>query len=212
MKTIPSNSVPYGLIEESIIDFINDHAIFQPATEQLRQRVQDEIDSIFRRVEDRGETVVDNNGDVVSGVRFYFSGGSQCSLEVQYRDGQPSGLVDVEIDATEQDVIELTKTDKSILLYAESCMVDYGGLLEGQRMNGEDIESLNKLRDAGILDYGRIPGRLMGKLPTERNVSYWVTLTDAGWLMSAQLRRERFRVTTARKAVDDALAAREAGE
>jgi len=105
---------------------------------------------------------------------------------------------------------DLTKTERSILAYAETCLVDYGGLLEGKRMNQDDIDALKKFQDAGILTFGRIPfhtvetlGR-MGRHPT-----HWITFTDAAWELAHAIRRLRAQADSAsRKKVDAALAER----
>lgn len=83
----------------------------------------------------------------------------------------------------------LTKTERSILLYAETCVVDYAGLLEGERMNGDDIEALKKFAAAGILKFGRIPARLLGSM-ISRKCTYWIEFTDAAWALAHTLRRQ----------------------
>jgi len=84
----------------------------------------------------------------------------------------------------------LTKVQRSILLYAETCMVDYGGLLEGKRMNADDIEALEDMQDAGLLRFGRVPGRLLGSF-IGRDVTHWVEFTDAAWALAFAVRRFR---------------------
>ena len=46
---------------------------------------------------------------------------------------------------------ELTRSERSILLYAETTLVDYGGLMEAQRMNANDYRCLTRLEEAGVL-------------------------------------------------------------
>lgn len=83
----------------------------------------------------------------------------------------------------------ITRDQRSILLYAEACAVDYGGLLEGIRMNKDDHAALAELAAAGILTHGRIPGKMLGTF--QRNVTNWCDLTEAGWALAHQLRRAR---------------------
>lgn len=83
----------------------------------------------------------------------------------------------------------ITRAQRSALLYAESCAVDDGGLLEGIRLNKDDHAALDELQQAGILTWGRTPGRLLGKFT--RNVTHWCDLTEAGWTLASQLRRAR---------------------
>lgn len=89
---------------------------------------------------------------------------------------------------------DLTRTERSILLYAETTMVDYGGLLEGTRMNTADHAALDRLQAAGILTWGRVPSRLLG-LFIGRSVTHWVEFTDAGWTLAQQTRRYQCEIT-----------------
>lgn len=89
---------------------------------------------------------------------------------------------------------DLTRTERSILLYAETTMVDYGGLLEGPRMNADDHAALDRLQAAGMLTWGRVPGRLLGHF-IGRNITHWVEFTDAGWTLAQQTRRYRCEIT-----------------
>lgn len=83
----------------------------------------------------------------------------------------------------------LTKIERSILLYAETCVVDYAGLLEGKRMNSDDIEALKKFEAAGILKFGRIPARVLGSM-ISRECTHWVEFTEAAWVLAHVLRRQ----------------------
>jgi len=105
----------------------------------------------------------------------------------------------------------ITRDQRSILLYVETCAVDHGGLLEGIRMNADDHTAMAQLQHAGILKHGRVPGRLLGTF--QRNVTHWCDLTDAGWELAHQLRRACARkVSAARDKVDAYLAERAGNE
>lgn len=106
----------------------------------------------------------------------------------------------------------MTKVERSILLYAETCCVDYGGLLEGQRMNADDMAALKKFEEAGILEYGRIPFKLLGPLGSYgRKPTHWITFTDAAWEVAHALRRRcSHKASVSRQKVDEALADRAA--
>ena len=108
------------------------------------------------------------------------------------------------------DIATLTKVERSIILYAESCSVEYGGLLEGMRMNDLDIAALRKFEDAGLLSFGRVPVALLEPLSRfGRKPTHWVTFTDEAWQLAHALRRERAaRGSASRKQVDELLAAR----
>lgn len=101
----------------------------------------------------------------------------------------------------------MTKDERSMLVYAETCVVDYSGLLEGQRMNRADMEALKKFKAAGLLDYGRIPAALLDR---SYGKTHWVTFNESAWTLAHQLRRVRAQqISTTRKAVDAALAERQ---
>ncbi len=105
---------------------------------------------------------------------------------------------------------ELTRAERSILLYAETCVVDGSGLMAGARMNEEDIAALKKFREAGVLDFGRIPFHTVNELrqPSVK-LTHWVTFRDAAWELAHALRRERAKqIGPNRRMVDEALAAK----
>jgi hypothetical protein len=104
--------------------------------------------------------------------------------------------------------LNLSKDDKSVLLYAETCVVDRDGLLEGGRMNADDIDALNAYRLEGIIKFGRIPVKLIGKYPFPGyRPTHWVTFTDRAWQIAGALRRERAESEPGpfRQKVNDAL-------
>ena len=86
------------------------------------------------------------------------------------------------------DINTLTRDERGILLYAETCLVDGSGLLTGERMNKADLDALAKFKAAGILDFGRIPARLLSSM---KPLTHWVTFTDAAWELAHALRRQR---------------------
>lgn len=106
------------------------------------------------------------------------------------------------------DIEALSKTERSIILYAETVCVDFGGLLEAEKMNGDDLEALRKFQQAGILAFGRIPSRALSEVRTSsRRPTYWITFTDAAWELAHSLRRKRAeRIGISRAKVNEALA------
>lgn len=88
----------------------------------------------------------------------------------------------------------LTRTERSILLYAETTLVDHGGLMEGVRMNADDHAALDSMQERGLLTWGRVPGRTLGTY-IARNITHWVEFTDAGWASAHQARRDQCQVT-----------------
>ncbi|MCM2546162.1 hypothetical protein [Burkholderia glumae] len=110
------------------------------------------------------------------------------------------------------DIETLTKDERSMMLYAESCCVDYSGLLEACRMNNEDMAALRRFQEAGLLTFGRVPAKLLGQLASYgRKPTHWVTLSESGWNFAWTLRLRRSKqVSPSRKAVDEVLAERAA--
>ncbi len=70
----------------------------------------------------------------------------------------------------------LTKAERSLLLYAETCAVDRKGQLDARRMNDVDIAALQKFN--GVLLYFIANGS-------------GVVLRDEGWAVVGLLRRRR---------------------
>lgn len=87
----------------------------------------------------------------------------------------------------------LTKDERSALVYAESCAVDFGGLLEAKRMNEADGRAFSKFVGDDILKYGRIPSKFIDdvKRKTGRNATHYAQLTPRGWVVAGLLRQRR---------------------
>lgn len=83
-----------------------------------------------------------------------------------------------------------SKKLRSAFLYAETTLVDYGGLMEGNRLNEDDHEAFKELEAMGLLTHGRTPAVLIG-IFIGRSITHWVDFTDIGWQISALVRREQ---------------------
>lgn len=84
---------------------------------------------------------------------------------------------------------KMTHDQKSCLLYLETCAVDHGGLVEGQRMNREDHDAAKVFQAAGLVELHRIPSFLLDH--TGRPYTHWCRLTDAGFTLAHTLRQQR---------------------
>jgi len=51
---------------------------------------------------------------------------------------------------------DMSKDERSLLLYLETCIVDYGGQIESRRMNEIDFKNMTKFKVIGLIDYGRL--------------------------------------------------------
>jgi hypothetical protein len=80
----------------------------------------------------------------------------------------------------------MNKTERSLLLYVETCAVDYGGRMNAERINTEDREILDRWKKAGFINYGRIIAADINS-----NGSLWVQLSDNAWELAHEERRAR---------------------
>lgn len=71
----------------------------------------------------------------------------------------------------------MTKAQRSLLVYAETRLVDYGGNLDCRHLNAEDRQQLEDWDDEGLLFF-----TLAG---------YQVRFSDRAWKLAHQYRRER---------------------
>ncbi|MFA5759751.1 MAG: hypothetical protein WC942_10405 [Clostridia bacterium] len=90
---------------------------------------------------------------------------------------------------------ELTKEEKSLLLYAESCSVDNSGFIDNRRVNGEDILLLKKWNNENFVSCKRV---CMAVLNSRRKStgeacyeSIFIKLSEEAWITAHQLRKER---------------------
>ena len=88
---------------------------------------------------------------------------------------------------TMEKMIQLpTKTEKSMLLFAECCVVDNGGIYQSERTNADDREVMDRWKAEGFIDHGRVSSEF---LTATRRV--WITLSPEAMALAQELRRER---------------------
>lgn len=90
--------------------------------------------------------------------------------------------------------MELNKTEKSLLLYFETCLVDQYGRVEGRRINAEEIAIAKKWTKEKFVWFGRLRMSAIQKLrefPSKKVYTHWVRLSKESWEMAHKLRRER---------------------
>ena len=80
----------------------------------------------------------------------------------------------------------MTKDEKSLLLYLETCAVDFGGLVDPRHMNAEDFEATRAWNESGYLQFGRV---FFKEIKGDRG--YWVVFGETAWKDVAKFRRER---------------------
>ena len=83
---------------------------------------------------------------------------------------------------------DLTREERSLLLYLESRSVDNRSLVDVRRMNKEDMTVAKKWNDTGFVNFGRIA---FESLERTGNSSYWCKLSDDAWKLAHEERRAR---------------------
>ena len=101
----------------------------------------------------------------------------------------------------------MTKTERSLLLYMESRAVDHGGLVHTQHINEEDVEIAKRWSETGFIKFGRLASEC---LPMPSGSTHWCELSDEAWSLAHNERRDRYnRINSKRKwfTTDDKRAA-----
>jgi len=81
---------------------------------------------------------------------------------------------------------EMSRDEISLILFLESCAVDYSGRVHGARMNTDDLALARKWHDEGFIEFGRIA---MKSINTDGNL--WCHLSDAAMALAAEARKAR---------------------
>jgi hypothetical protein len=81
---------------------------------------------------------------------------------------------------------ELTKDQKSLLLFLETRQVDYGGRVNATHMNNEDMKIAEKWNEEGFVLFGRIVIRNHNS-----DGAHWCKLSNEAFEMAHKLRIER---------------------
>lgn len=81
---------------------------------------------------------------------------------------------------------QLTKDERSLLLYFETCAVDNSGRVEMIRLNDTDREIAKRWHASGFVRFGRIRAAFV----TPRS-SHYTHLSEEAWALVHTLRKER---------------------
>lgn len=81
----------------------------------------------------------------------------------------------------------MSKEERSLLLYLETCMVDNRGRIDQKKLNNDDRHILEIWDDAGFIKFGKIH---LDKY-MESMGSYWIELSDKAWKLAHQERIAR---------------------
>lgn len=85
------------------------------------------------------------------------------------------------------DIKDMDKNERSLLLFFETCVVDFTGRVDARRMNQIDEEIAQRWNKEGFLEYGRIAFK-----DHNSQGSKWVEFTEETWTLAHQERRARF--------------------
>jgi len=81
---------------------------------------------------------------------------------------------------------KMSRNERSLLLYFETCAVDLGGRVDMRRLNEDDIQIAKCWAENGFVGFGRIVIKDHNGQGTN-----WVELTDDAWSLAHQERRAR---------------------
>ena len=85
---------------------------------------------------------------------------------------------------------DLTKEERSLLLYFESCAVDYAGKVDARRMNKDDIEIAQRWSNDRFLLFGRMAFDHIN-FESSPHMAYYCLLSPEAWDLAHQERRAR---------------------
>jgi hypothetical protein len=85
---------------------------------------------------------------------------------------------------------EMSKDERSLLLFFESACTERGGTFNPQHMNDNDRNIADKWKEEGFIDHGRICSDYIRKNPGFKNI-LWVLLGDEAWDLAHQERKAR---------------------
>ena len=81
----------------------------------------------------------------------------------------------------------LNKDEQSLLIFFESCMVDYGGLIDSRRMNQEDFKIAQEWDAESHIEFGQVAFH-----DIKGNNTHYVILGPGFAEKAQELRMERF--------------------
>jgi hypothetical protein len=84
---------------------------------------------------------------------------------------------------------EMSKDERSLLLFFESAAVDYGGKLNTAHMNKDDFKLAEKWTKDGFVKFERIASKFLAG--TDK--THAVSLSDIAWNIAHEERKERYK-------------------
>lgn len=87
----------------------------------------------------------------------------------------------------EKKLSEMTKDERSLILFFESASVDYGGRLNTAHMNADDMKIAKDWTSEGFVTFSRIASKFLCSDKTHS-----VVLSEDAWRIAHEERKERF--------------------
>lgn len=81
---------------------------------------------------------------------------------------------------------DMTRDERSLLLYIETCAVDQGGRVDPRKINDVDRKILKRWEKECLIAYGRIVAK-----DCSPSATHWVRLSGEAWLLAYEERRAR---------------------
>ncbi|MBA7621882.1 hypothetical protein ES703_29252 [subsurface metagenome] len=99
----------------------------------------------------------------------------------------------------------MTSDERNLLLYFETCAVDYGGKVDNRRMNKEDMYIAEEWNKEGFVKFGRIKFRSIistSPLKRFRKNTHWCELSDEAWDIAHEERKARCARIMSKQTID----------
>ena len=84
----------------------------------------------------------------------------------------------------------MSRDERSLLLYLESCAVEYGGKVQSVRMNPIDFDIIKEWEELGFIHFGRIAFNDI-ETRTLFPHTHWVILSEEAWKLAHEERKEK---------------------
>ena len=81
---------------------------------------------------------------------------------------------------------EMSKDERSLLLFLETCAVDHAGRVNADHTNAEDFEIAERWNKEGFIDFGRIYSK-----DCNHHGSNWCKLSEEAFQLAHEERQER---------------------
>jgi hypothetical protein len=82
---------------------------------------------------------------------------------------------------------DLSREERSLLLFVETCAVDHAGAMSSKHLSSDDQKLLDRWNETGFVQSGRICFKDAERIKRGQ----WCELSEDAWLLSRQERRER---------------------